>query len=236
MLAIFLVHKTGYTWCMEKNISIIGILLACVILVGGLFAMTRPAAAPEILSTDQAALLAVQSNDHTVGPKDAKVTVVEYYDFECPPCGAYHPILTELEKQHPDVQFVYRYFPLSGHLNAMHAALAAEAAAAQGKFTEMKRAIFEHQDEWGGKDVADASLFVKYAQEIGLNIEKWEADRNSDAVKTRVEDSLKTGVTVGVRGTPTFYLNGAPLETPRSLEEFSQVLTAAKTAAPTATE
>ncbi len=221
---------------MEKNISIIGILIACVILVGGLFAMTRPTTQPEALTTDQAALLAVQSNDYTVGPKDAAVTVVEYYDFECPPCGAYYPILTELEKQHPDVQFVYRYFPLSGHLNAMNAALAAEAAAAQGKFTEMKREIFEHQDEWGGKDAADASLFIKYAQAVGLNMEKWEADRNSDAAKQRINDSIQTGMTVGVRGTPTFYLNGTPLDTPRSAEEFSQVLTAAKTAAPAATE
>ncbi len=221
---------------MEKNISIIGILLACVILVGGLFAMTRPSEAPETLTTDQAALLAVQADDHTVGPKDAKVTVVEYYDFECPPCGAYYPILSELEKQHPDVQFVYRYFPLSGHLNAMHAALAAEAAAMQGKFAEMKREIFEHQDEWGGKDAADASLFVKYAQEAGLDMAKWEADRTSDVVQARVSRDLKNGMAVGVRGTPTFYMNGAPLETPRSAEEFSQVLTAAKAATPTATE
>lgn len=217
---------------MEKNISIIGILIACVILVGGLFAMTRPSEQAASLTTDQAALLAVQPDDRTAGPKDAKVTVVEYYDFECPPCGSYNPILNELEKQHPDVQFVYRYFPLSGHLNATHAAHAAEAAALQGKFKEMKQALFEHQDEWGGKDAADASLFVKYAQEIGLNMARWETDRNSDAVKTRVADSLRTGVTIGVRGTPTFYMNGAALETPRSIEEFTQALTAAKTVTP----
>ncbi len=218
---------------MEKNISIIGIIVACVVLFGGLYAMTRPSTAPEQLTADQAALLAVQANDHTVGPKDAKVTVIEYYDFECPPCGSYYPILKELEKQHPDVQFVYRYFPLSGHLNAMNAALAAEAAAQQGKFAEMKNIIFDNQDEWGGKDSADASLFVKYAEQIGLNMSAWESARTSDAVAERVQSSVTTGVTVGVRGTPTFFLNGAPLDTPRSLEEFSKLLTDAKSAGAT---
>lgn len=213
---------------MEKNISIIGILVACIVLVGGLFIMTRPSATPEALTADQAGLLAVQPNDHTAGPADAKVTVIEYFDFECPPCGSYYPILNALEEQHPDVRFVYRYFPLSGHMNAMNAALAAEAAAEQGKFVEMKKAIFEAQDEWGGKDAADASLFVKYAEAIGLDMQKWEAARESDAVQKRVQDSLQTGVTVGVRGTPTFYLNGAPLETPRSIEDFSKALTDAK--------
>lgn len=213
---------------MEKNISIIGILVACIVLVGGLFIMTRPSATPEALTADQAGLLAVQPNDHTAGPADAKVTVIEYFDFECPPCGSYYPILNALEEQHPDVRFVYRYFPLSGHMNAMNAALAAEAAAEQGKFVEMKKAIFEAQDEWGGKDAADASLFVKYAEAIGLDMQKWEAARESDAVQKRVQDSLQNGVTVGVRGTPTFYLNGAPLETPRSIEDFSKALTDAK--------
>lgn len=213
---------------MEKNISIIGILLACVVLIGGLYAMTRPSQQAETLSADQTALLSVQKDDHTSGPTDAKVTLIEYYDFECPPCGAYYPILTELEKQHSDVRFVYRYFPLSGHMNAMNAALAAEAAAQQGKFVEMKKALFENQDEWGGKDAADASLFVKYAEAIGLDVPKWEAARVSDGVKERVQSSLETGMNVGVRGTPTFYLNGKTLDTPRSIEEFSQVLTDAK--------
>lgn len=209
---------------MEKNISIIGILLACIVLIGGLYAMTRPQQKPAELTSDQAALLAVQPNDYVVGPKDAKVTLVEYYDFECPPCGAYYPILQELEKKHPDVRFVYRYFPLSGHLNAMNAALAAEAAAKQGKFFEMKSQIFEHQDEWGGKDASDPALFVKYAEALGLNMTAWEAARNDAATKKIIEDSVSTGMTVGVMGTPTFFLNGKPLETPRSLEDFSQVL------------
>ncbi|MFM2415118.1 MAG: hypothetical protein RI911_811 [Candidatus Parcubacteria bacterium] len=213
---------------MEKNISIIGILLACVLLVGGLYVMTRPSEKPTTLTTEQSDKLSVQANDHVFGAKDGKVTLVEYYDFECPPCGAYYPIVKELEKKHPEVRFVLRYFPLSGHLNAMNAALAAEAAAVQGKFTEMHAEIFEHQDEWGGKDAADPALFVTYAQEIGLDVEQWEKDRVSDAVKARVQESFDTGVAVGVRGTPTFFLNGKLLDTPRSLEDFSAVLTAAE--------
>jgi protein-disulfide isomerase len=211
---------------MKNNISIIGILIGCVVLVGGLYAMTaKNNTVGKELTADQKSVLTVASNDHVVNAKPAKATLIEYFDYECPPCGSYYPIVHDLQKKHTDVQFVFRYFPLSGHMNALNAAHAAEAAAQQGKYAEMSAELFEHQDEWGAKDAADASLFVKYAKEIGLDMVKWEAARSSDEVRKLVQDSFDAGVTAGVRGTPSFFLNGTPLDTPRSAEDFSKILT-----------
>jgi protein-disulfide isomerase len=85
--------------------------------------------------------------------------------------------------------------------------------------------VFSHQDEWGGKSEADASLFDGYAQQLGLSMKQWNADRESASVDERVQRDFNEGLKAGVEGTPTFFLNGEKINTPSSVEAFSDLLT-----------
>jgi protein-disulfide isomerase len=147
------------------------------------------------------------------GAPMAKVTIVEFSDFQCPHCGAAHPELVRLLREREgSVRLVYKYFPLSGHPDAMPAARAAEAARMQGKFWEMHDRLFEHQSDLKDEDLK------KYAQELGLDMARFEADRASDAVQKRIEASKAEGEKLGVAATPTFFVDGRQFrESPRTL-------------------
>src|SRR5262245_56240258 len=111
----------------------------------------------------------VSARDHTEGPDDAAVTLVEYGDYHCPHCGRAYPIVKKIQKQlGPRLRFAFRNFPLSEiHPHAQHAAEAAEAAAAQGAFSEMHDALFEHQGALSDRHLAD------YAAAIGLDTRRF---------------------------------------------------------------
>jgi protein-disulfide isomerase len=161
-----------------------------------------------------------------VGPVDAKVTIVEYLDFECEACGAYYPIVSQLKKEYKDsMRFVVRYFPLPGHGNSKTAAYAVEAAGKQGKFWEMHDILFAKQAEWGEQKVANQQQFEKYAVEAGvMNIDQWKTDVKSDEVMKRVDDSYKEAVSLNLQGTPSFFLNGKKIESPRGYEPFKKLI------------
>src|SRR5919107_2047943 len=114
----------------------------------------------------------VGTRDHARGPKDAPVTLLKYGDYECPYCGQLHPVLKELQERAGErVRFVFRPFPLdSAHPRARRAALAAEAAATQGRFWEMHDLLFENQDELGEENL------TRYAAELGLDLQRFGAD------------------------------------------------------------
>ncbi|MEV0149795.1 MULTISPECIES: Na+/H+ antiporter NhaA [unclassified Nonomuraea] len=140
----------------------------------------------------------VGPDDHVRGPADAKVTIVEYGDFECPYCGRLEPILDELLSRHPDVRVVFRHFPLRTlHPRAMSAALVSEAAAREGKFWEMHDVLFGNQ-----RFLTEADL-VRYAAEMG--VEPWPDVPGQVA---RVARDERSGRASGVRGTPTLFVNG----------------------------
>lgn len=169
----------------------------------------------------------IQTDDWTKGNKDAQVTLVEYLDFECEACGAYYPVVKQLEAELGDrVRFVARYFPLAGHKNSMTAASAVEAAGRQGKFWEMHDMLFENQKTWGEKSIADPKLFLTYAQKIGLDITKYQKDVTDPSVRDRIERDKRSGAGLGVQGTPSFFLNGEKLSNPRSYEEFKTLISA----------
>lgn len=210
---------------MKNIIATLGIIGVALLIFIGAYFVSQKKAEPVTLSPEQQALLAVAQDDYTIGPKNSKVVLVEYSDFECPACAAFHPIIKDLLKAHPEVLFVSRYFPLQGHKNGMTSALVVEAAGQQGKFWEMHDKVFETQKEWGGKNVADANLFREYAQELDLNMEQYVADMQSDAARARVQRDYDAGIKADVRGTPTFFLNGKQIEMPGSFEAFSQMLT-----------
>ena len=154
--------------------------------------------------------------------KDSKVVLTEYGDFQCPACGAYYPLVKQLEKDFPNLTLVFRHFPLPQHGNAWPAAQAAEAAGAQGKFWEMHDMLYENQDFWSGEKNAQ-SIFQTYAQKLGLNIDKFKADFDSSKAKNKIEPDLQGGTTQ-INGTPTFFLNNQKIENPQSYEQFKSII------------
>jgi Na+/H+ antiporter NhaA len=141
--------------------------------------------------------------DHIRGPAGAPVTLVEYGDFQCPYCGQAEPIVRELLHDFGDVRYVWRHLPLSDvHPRAQLAAEAAEAAAAQGAFWEMHDLLLGHQDALGPQDLAG------YAEQLGLDVERFARDVRQRAGAARVADDVDSADLSGVSGTPTFFVNG----------------------------
>ncbi len=141
--------------------------------------------------------------DHVRGPARAPVTVVEYGDFECPYCGQAENVIRQLLAGFGDVRYVWRHLPLTDvHPQAQLAAYAAEAAAEQGAFWEMHDLLLEHQDELQPKDL------VRYAAEIGLDVDRFRTDLRANLGADRIAEDLDSADLSGVSGTPTFFVNG----------------------------
>ena len=170
---------------------------------------------------------AISGDDHVKGAATSTVTLVEYLDFECEACGAYYPLVKQLEAEYGDrVTFVARYYPLPGHRNALPAAYAAEAAGLQGKFWEMHDLLFTRQKDWGEKPIATPEVFESFAQELGLDMTKFKADVASAEIAARVKRDQDAGNQLGVKSTPTFFLNGKKIQNPQSYEAFKALLDA----------
>ncbi len=155
----------------------------------------------------------VREDSHRVtSPTVEKAQLVEFLDFECESCRAAHPLVEELKKEYGDrITFVNRYFPLPGHRNSGTAALAVEAAAQQGKYEQMSARMFETQPQWGEKQDSQAPLFRTFAQELGLDLTKYDAAVVDEKTIDRIRKDVADGKALGVTGTPTFFLNGKKL-------------------------
>lgn len=149
-------------------------------------------------------------------------TVVEFLDFECEACGMLYPYVEEVREYYDGkINYVVRYFPLQGHFNSMHSALAVEAAAQQGKYEEMFHLMFETQGEWGEGQTSEAPRFRGYAEQLGLDLAAYDAAVADPATLTRIEDDYNAGLALGVTSTPTFFLDGEmlTLTTPNDLPD-----------------
>jgi protein-disulfide isomerase len=146
----------------------------------------------------------VGPDDHVRGPAEAPLTLVEYGDYECPYCGEAYPIVKEIEEiLGDDLRSVFRNFPLTEvHPHAFQAAEAAEAAGGHGRFWEMHDRLFENQQRLGRDDL------LAHAKAVGLDVERFEADLEQGVYEARVRADFLTGVSSGVNGTPTFFVNG----------------------------
>jgi protein-disulfide isomerase len=146
---------------------------------------------------------------HVLGPATAPVRLEEFGDFECPPCGLFHPILQQMYAEFGDkLQITFREFPLvPTHQHALAAASAAEAAGLQGKFWEMHDLLYEHQNDWK-KEFDVRPIFAGYAKQIGLDVDRYTRDMNGDLVAQRIFADGKRGHSLGVKGTPTVFMNG----------------------------
>lgn len=203
-------------------ISVITIL----IIAGGFYFWNKSAntTAPlEQVVVDRAQVVAVDS--HVQGDINAKVIVTEFGDYECPACSSAHPVTKALEekyKDNPEVAFVFRNYPLPQHRHAMLSAQFAEAAALQGKFWEMHDKLFETQKAWAPMRSTE-DTFMKYAADLGLNIEQLKTDVKSGEVQARINADKAAADAIGVNSTPTFYINGVK-QAGWGLNEFSAVI------------
>jgi protein-disulfide isomerase len=154
--------------------------------------------------------------DHIRGPIDAPVTLVEYGDYQCPFCGAAHPIVLAVQREMGDrMRFVFRHFPMTTvHPLAEHAAEAAEAAGAQRRFWDMHDILFESQPRFTDRDL------YAYAEMLGLDIDRFARDLASHAHAGRVREHFLSGVWSGVNGTPTFYINSMRHDGPYDFESL----------------
>lgn len=153
----------------------------------------------------------VTDKDHIRGPKDAKITLIEYSDIECPFCKRFHPTMLQVMQTYPnDVRWVWRHFPLSFHANAPKEAEATECAAEVGgndKFWEYLDKLFERGNSGGTGFALDA--LVPLAKEIGLNEGKFKECLDSGKYAQLVQDQLDSGAAAGVSGTPGTFIVGS---------------------------
>jgi protein-disulfide isomerase len=145
-----------------------------------------------------------RKRDHAVGADRAAITLVEFGDYECPFCGQAHSILKDAFRQmEADVLFVFRNFPLTQvHPRALPAALASEAAGAQGAFWPMHDTLFENQ-----RALKDDDL-TRYADDLGLDVDRFVTDLEDDIFLRKVRADFSSGARSGVNGTPTFFVDG----------------------------
>src|SRR5438132_12084250 len=144
---------------------------------------------------------------HVRGRADAPVTLVEFGDFQCPPCATLADPINKFEREYASrLRVVFRHLPLANHQHAREAALASEAASLQNRFWEMHDLLYREQSVWSkAQDVR--VLFNAYAGMLGLNIDRFKKDMESEQAKARVESDEQQATTRGVRTTPTIFIN-----------------------------
>jgi protein-disulfide isomerase len=198
---------------MSKEYKILlGIGLGAVILAVVLFKFTGQ-------PTTQTPLVE-RSGTYTKGSSTARVILTEFADFQCPACRSANDLSSQILAAYPnDVKFVFRHFPLSGHLNAMISAQAAEAAGAQGKFWEMHDLLYEKQTEWGNTSEPLSrqqalDTFKGYAGQLGLDQSAFaQAVENNSSVDV-INQDMSAGSASGVNSTPTFFVNNVMISRP----------------------
>ena len=161
-----------------------------------------------------------QGSTHARGPAQAPVTLEEFGDFQCPPCGMLSGPLLEIEKDYgPKLRVIFRNFPFPNHQHALEAAYAAEAAGLQGRYWEMHDLLYKEQANWSNAPDAK-QLFVSYAKVLGLEMDRFETDIAGPTVKARVTADQERGKSLGVNATPSIFINnqGVP---PNSLNPTS---------------
>ena len=153
-----------------------------------------------------------QQSAHIRGNPDAPVTLEEFGDFQCPPCGQFAGFVEELLKEYdPRLRVVFRNLPLPGHEHAREAALAAEAAGFQGKFWEMHDTLYREQETWS-KAPNVRELFESYAGTIGLDLDQFKKDMDGDKARERVDSDHALADSLGIKMTPTLFINNRPVD------------------------
>jgi protein-disulfide isomerase len=190
---------------------IVGISVATLlILFGGVFFLAQGQEETVKSVNDPNTLVRLFS--HKITADNAKITIVEFADFQCPACANTHPVLKQiLEEYKGKINFVYRHFPLPQHKNAILAAKAAEIAGEQGKFWEMYDVLYEKQIEWSESSTA-SELFTQYAKELALDTNSFSTLLNSTKYEEVIQQDKSDGTALGVNSTPTLFINSKKLD------------------------
>jgi len=158
-------------------------------------------------------------NSPTLGPKDAKVTIVEFSDFQCPFCTRGKQTMDEVMKMYPkDVKLVFKNLPLPMHPEAVPSAKAALAANKQGKFWEFHDALFANQAK------LNEAFYLEQAKTLGLDVEKFKVDMASEEIAKQVKDDAELGNKLGINGTPGFFVNGVPVKGAYPVPHFKMII------------
>ena len=178
-------------------------------------AMLYRAKRPQLLTIPEDKVLSGKGDAesmHIRGSPDAPVTVEEFGDFECPPCGNFAGFADTLVKEYdPRLRIIFRNFPLQNHHHAREASLAAEAAGLQGHFWEMHDVLYREQAVWT-KASNMRELFESYAGMIGLNLDQFRKDMDGEKARARVDSDRKRGDSLGIQVTPTLFINNRQLD------------------------
>lgn len=192
---------------MKRYLPFLIVVAVALITVGTGLALYRSHQLP----TPTAAKDSVDSGLHIRGDGKALVTLEEFGDFECPPCAKMSEALHQLEKDyHGKLRIIFRHFPLAMHPHAREAAIAAEAAHAQGKFWEMHDLLYEKQAQWS-KAADVPSLFHGFAGQLGLDVERFKKDLANPELAARVTADAELGKSRSVTSTPTIFVNNTAL-------------------------
>ncbi len=211
---------------MTKEAKIL-IGIAVLVVIGGvllaIFGNPQPKEPGEVVNSQNL----VRSNNYMTGNKDAKVTIVEFGDYQCPACATAHPIVKEVLNEYKDnsnVNFVFRNYPLDTiHPNAHISSEAAEAAGSQGKYWQMHDILYERQTEWS--ELPDPMpAFEKYATEIGLDVDKFKTEVSSRRYSDVIAADTKDGNDATVNSTPTFFINGVKYNKVLSKDELKKII------------
>ena len=222
---------------MNRNVVLtVGLVIAAAITLLVALTMTRssstnaatgsPAgAAPSAPAVAAPLDVLVRPDSHRLSTApDGKVTFVEFLDFECEACRAAFPAVEQLRQQYQGrVTFVLRYFPIPSHANAENVALAVEAAARQGQLEAIYQRMYETQTEWGEQRESKAHVFRGFAQDLGLDMAAYDQTVADPATLERIREDRNDGMTLGVQGTPTFFVNGTGLQ-PRTTDDLRAAL------------
>jgi protein-disulfide isomerase len=197
----------------QETKILLGIGLSTVlIIVGAAFFLGKPMPQGQNSNTKADQKLVLGQDAQSKGQANAKITLVEFGDYQCPACGAAHFVVKDILTTYgKDVKFVFRNFPLSRHKNAVPGATAAEAAAKFNKFWEMHDKLYESQQEWSeSKD--PKSIFVGYAKTLGIDEEAFEKAMDDNGIASKIQKDQSDGDTLGVNSTPTFYINNEKID------------------------
>lgn len=201
-----------------------------VIILGGVALFGKTTGARSTLSANVAPNnmpKLVRDDSHKIATESAKLTLVEFGDYQCPACGAAHPIVKKfIEENKEKVTLVFRNYPLSSHPNGGIAAEAAEAAAAQNKFWEMHDMLYENQPTWADKK-DPLPIFIEYATKLGLDVEKFRQDVSTNAYGNYINRDRQDGDDLGIRATPTFFMNAKKYEGVPSIDTLNKALSEA---------
>ena len=205
---------------------VIVIVLAVAVAAGAAVFLSRQPDQPS--ETTAAPLRAdIKGGGHFRGPENAQLTLVEFGDYQCPSCGAYHPFVKEILNRYPkQLRLEFHHFPLiSIHPNSMAASKAAEAAGEQGHYWEMHDALFEYQTQWADKP-DPKPIFFAIANRIGINGTLLLQRMEGQDIQQRIVRDVEEGNKANVQAVPTFFINGQEVHIKLSMEDFVQVIEA----------